>query len=166
MQAPELLVKAVRDVLRGKARDGSTTKKDAALAVMGKIEKAGGPTKFGIGAAALRMAFAHIIDVEITRQLKMGLTDHEQKYILPAGTPAEIIAELGKVSRWISISDGSEAVWVPALQASPVHWMDNAALKEKKARQTQTKANASMDIARFLMTNHFASLEEALTKGV
>src|SRR5262245_30382439 len=166
MQAPQLLVTAVRQVLNIKAREGKTTKKDATLLVMGKIEKAGGPTKFGIGAAAMRMALVHIIDTEITRQFKMGLTDHEQKYVLPASTPAEIIAQLGTVSRWISVSDGSEATWVPALQASPTDWMDNAVLKEKKALQTQRKANASVDIARFLITNDFASLEEAMSKGV
>src|SRR5262245_12791075 len=161
MQAPQLLVTAVRSVLSMKAREGKTTKKDATLAVLGKIDKAGGPTKFGIGAAAMRMALSHIVATEVTRQLKMGLTDHETKYVLPADTPREIIAALGKVPRWIAINDGSEAVWVPALQATPIHWMDNSALKEKKAQQTHVKANISTDIARFLMTNDFGSLEEA-----
>jgi hypothetical protein len=165
MQAPELLITAVRSVLRMKAREGKTTKRDATLAVLGKIDKAGGPTKFGIGAAAMRMALTHIVDIEVTRQLKLGLTDHEYKFVLPAETPMEIIAALGKVPRWIAISDGSEAIWVPALQATAVNWMENSALKEKKAQQTQIKANMSTDIARFLMMNNFSSLEEAITKG-
>jgi hypothetical protein len=161
----ELLINAVRAVLNVKAREGKTTKKAATLSVMGKIDKAGGPTKFGIGAAAMRMALAHIIDLEVTRQLKMGLTEHEYKYVLPTSTPMEIIAALGKVPRWIAISDGTEAIWVPALHATPTHWMNNSSLKEKKAQQTQAKANISIDIARFLMVNKFASLEEAFAKG-
>ena len=113
----------------------------------------------------MRMALTHIIDVEVSRQLKLTLTDHEYKHVLPASTPMEIIAALGKVPRWIAISDGTEAVWVPALQATPIHWMDNSALKEKKAQQTQRKADLSTDIARFLMMNKFNSLEEAFKKG-
>jgi hypothetical protein len=165
MQAPELLVAAVRAVLKMKAREGKTTKKDATRAVLGKIDKAGGPTKFGIGAAAMRMALSHIVDTEVTRQLKMGLTDHEAKFVLPASTPTDIIAALGKVPRWIAINDGSEAIWRPSLQASPDDWLLNSELKEKKARQTETKANVSMDIARFLMANKFSSLSEAISKG-
>src|SRR5262245_22791620 len=105
MQAPELLVAAVPSVLSMKAREGKTTKRDATLLVLGKIDKAGGPTKFGIGAAAMRVALTHIVDIEVTRQLKIGLTDHETKYVLPADTPAEIITALRRVPRWIAISD-------------------------------------------------------------
>lgn len=165
MQAPELLITAVRSVLNMQSRKGKTTKREASLAVLGKIDKAGGPTKFGIGAAAMRMALTHIVDVEVTRQLKMGMTDHEYRFVLPADTPMEIIAALGKVPRWIAVSDGSEAEWVPALQATPTNWLENSQLKEKKAQQTQAKANVSTDIARFLTMNNFASLEEAISKG-
>jgi hypothetical protein len=166
MQAPNGLIQAVRSVLSTKARDGKTTKREAAIMVMKKIETAGGPTKFGIGAAAMRMALLNLVDCEVTRQLKMGLTDHEHEFVLPASTPKEIIAAVGKVPRWIAISDGSDANWVFSLQATPEHWSQNAALKEKKAQQTQRKANVSIDIARFLMINKFRSLSEALSKGV
>jgi hypothetical protein len=165
MQAPELLIIAVRSVLRTKAREGKTTKRDATLAVLGKIDKAGGPTKFGIGAAAMRMALTHVVDIEVTRQLKMDLTDHETKFVLPASTPMDLIAALGKVPRWIAINDGTEAIWRPSLQASPDEWLLNSELKEKKARQTEAKANVSIDIARFLMVHKFISLSEAISKG-
>lgn len=165
MQVPDSLVKAVRHVLTAKARDGKTTKKDATLMVMRRIEGAGGPTKFGIGAAALRMALNYLIEGEVTRQLKMGLTDHEYKFVMPASTPMEIIAALGKVPRWIAIDDGSEAEWVPTLQATSEHWLLNSELKDRKAKQTEAKANMSLDIARFLAMNKFRSLEEALHKG-
>lgn len=164
--ASELLISAVRSVLRTKAREGKTTKRDATLAVLGKIDKAGGPTKFGIGAAAMRMALSHLVDMEVTRQLKMGLTDHEYKFVLPADTPMEVISALGRVPRWIAINDGSDAEWIPALQATPTNWLENSQLKEKKAQQTQAKANTSTDIARFLMMHKFTSLNEALSKGV
>jgi hypothetical protein len=165
MQLPDTLVNAVRSVLMTKARDGKTTKKDATLLVMKRIENMGGPTKFGIGAAAMRMALNYLIEGEITRQLKMGLTEHEYKFVMPASTPMEIVAALGKVPRWIAIGDGSEAQWVPTLQASPEDWLLNSELKEKKAQQTQAKANVSLDIARFLAMNKFKSLQEALHKG-
>lgn len=162
----ELLARAVYSVLKTKARDGKTTKREARQAVIGRIDRAGGPTKFGIGAAALRMALVHLVDTELTRQMKMGLTNHETAYVLPASTPTEVIAAIGKIPRWIAINEGPDAIWVPALQATPLQWMDNSALKEKKAQQTQAKADMSTDIARFLISNRFESLEEAMTKGV
>jgi len=166
LQIPDILVKAVRSVLQTKERDGRTTKREATLLVTRKIERAGGPTKFGIGAATLRMALNSLIEGEVTRQLKMGLTEHEYKFVMPASTPMEIIAALGRVPRWLAISEGSEANWVFALQATPEEWVMNAALKEKKAEQTQRKADVSTDIARFLAMSGFRSLREALDKGV
>jgi hypothetical protein len=166
MHAPDNLIQAVRSVLNTKARAGQTTKRDATIMVMKKIESAGGPTKFGIGAAAMRMALQSIIEGEVTRQLKMGLTDHETEFRLPSSTPREIVAALGKVPRWLAISEGSEAYWVFSLQATPEHWSRNAALKEKKAQQTLTKANVSLDIARFLAMHRYGSLSEVLMKGV
>lgn len=165
MHAPDPLIQAVRSVLQTKARDGKTTKKQAMLMVMGKIERAGGPTRFGIGAAAMRIALQYMIEAEVTRQFKMGLSEHEAKFMMPASTPSEIVAALGRVPRWLAVSDGSEANWVFALQATPEDWMMNASLKEKKAEQTQRKANVSMDIARFLAMHSFRSLQEALSKG-
>jgi hypothetical protein len=166
MQAPESLIKAVQSVLKTKARDGKTTKRAATIMVLGKIEKSGGATKFGIGAAAVRTALTYIVETEVTRQMKMGLNDYETKLVLPATTPMEIIAALGKVPRWIAISEGPEALWIPALQASKKEWFANAELKEKKALQTQAKANISVDIGRFLAMNKFNSLEEAMRKGI
>lgn len=166
MTAPQQLIDAVQHVLKIKAKEGKTTKHDVTIMVHGRIEKAGGPTKFGIGAAALRMALLHVIDTEVARQLKSTLTDHEYKFVLPASTPMEMVAALGKTPRWIAISDGSEAIWKFSLQASPEDWMANATLKLKKAQQTRDKASESEEIALFLRMNKFACLAEAITKGV
>jgi hypothetical protein len=166
MTAPQLLIDAVHHVLSIKAREGKTTKHDATLMVHGKIEKAGGPTKFGIGAAALRMALLHVIETEVARQLKQMLTEHEYLHRLPAGTPMEIIAALGKTPRWIAVSEGTDAQWVFALMASPEQWMANAQLKYKKAAQTKDRARESEEISLFLKAHRFASLAEAMSLGV
>lgn len=160
------LANAVQHVLNLKLREGKTTKHDVTLLVHGRIEKLGGPTKFGIGAAALRMALFHIIETEVSRQMKRQLTEHEYRFRLPADTPMEFIAALRKVPWWIAISEGTDAIWIPSLQATPQHWMQNAALKRKKAHQTEVKADVSAEIARFLMSHKFGCLAEALTKGV
>ena len=165
MEVPQPLIDAVRNALKVKAREGKTTKKDVRVLVYRRMEKAGGPTRFLIGGAMLHAATIHLIDMEVGRQMKMGLTEHETLFCLPAHTPAQIIAALGKVPRWIAISEGGDANWVPSLQATPQDWFKNAELKEKKARQTGNRANESMDIGRFLAMNKFASLEEALAKG-
>jgi hypothetical protein len=167
MTTPDSLIRAVQSVLNTKAtRDGQTTKQEAVILVLRRIENAGGPTRFGLGAAAMRMALAHLIEIEVTRQLKQGLTEHEYLHVLPAHTPMEVIAALGKVPRWIAVSEGAEALWIPSLQATPGNWFANAALKERKAAQTQAKADVSTDIGRFLAMNSFNSLAEAISLGV
>jgi hypothetical protein len=166
MSAPQAVVNAVRAVLKRKERDGRTTKNDAVIEVLGKIEKMGGPTKYGIGTAMMLMAIRHIIEAEVSRQFKGGLTEHEYLHVLPAGTPMEFIAALRKVPRWIAINEGSDAEWRFSLRASPDDWRKNAAMKIKKARQTLNRADESEEIAMFLIKHKFSCLEEALTKGV
>ncbi len=165
MSAPQALINAVAHVLGIKAREGRTTKHDVTLMVHGRIERLGGPTRFGIGAAALRMALLHVIETEVGRQLKQTLTEHEYMHRLPAATPMEIIAALGRCPRWIAISEGTDAIWKFALTASPEDWLANARLKHKKALQTRDRALESEEIADFLRTHRFSCLAEALTKG-
>lgn len=166
MTAPKLLADAVEHVLKLKARSGSTTKHDAVLLVHGRIERAGGPTRFGIGTAALRMALMHVIEAEVSRQLKQTLTEHEYKHVLPSSTPMEVIAALGRTPRWIAVSDGSDAIWKFSLSAGVDDWRANAALKYKKASQTLNKARESDEIAMFLSTHSFSCLAEAMSRGV
>jgi hypothetical protein len=154
------LAEAVRSVLKTEARKGQTTKNSATILVLKRIENAGGPTKFGIGAAAMRMALAHIVSVEITRQFKTPLSDHAIDYILPKTAPAEIVAAFGKIPEWIAIEEGIDALWMFSLKARSEHWGANASLKEKKAAQTIAKANISLDMQRLLITYGFKSLEQ------
>lgn len=160
MTTPKPLTEAVRSVLRTKARAGQTTKKEATILVLKRIESMGGPTKFGIGSAAMRMALAQMVSTEVGRQFHIPLSDHAKEYIIPKTAPAEIIASFGKLPSWIAIEEGTDAIWMDALKARSEHWSANAALKEKKAKQTIAKANASMDIARFLASHGFKSLED------
>ena len=160
------VAKVVRDVLRTRLKHGTTTKQATTLEAWKKIERTGGPSKYGIGAAALTMAMQRIIEVEVTRQLKMPLTDHEKEFVLPATARAELKDIVNKVPRWIAIEDGREALWMSTLKARPEHWRANGALKEKKAEQTEAKADVSNEVAMFLALNGFASLEEAMRKGV
>jgi hypothetical protein len=154
------LAEAVRSVLRTEARKGQTTKNSATIMVLRRIEKAGGPTKFGIGAAAMRMALAHLVGVEITRQFKTPLSDHAVEFILPKTAPADIVAAYGKIPEWIAIEEGCDALWMFSLKARAEHWGANASLKEKKAAQTIAKANISLDVQRLLTGYGFKTLEE------
>ena len=166
MKAPPLVVKAVQHALKIKAKEGQTTKADVTTMVLRKIELAGGMTKFGVGAAMVHMASHLIVETEVTRQLKMSLTEHEYVHSLPATTPMEVIAALGKTPRWIAIHDGGDAIWKFSLGASPDDWMSNARLKYKKAHQTITKGRESEEISLFLTKHKFESLAEAMSKGV
>ena len=165
MAASSLLMNAVRSVLKVQARVGQTTKNTATIMVMKRIDRAGGPTAFGIGAAAMRMALSYLIATEVTRQFKSGLSDHAVRFVLPPTTPAEIIEALGKVPAWIAIEEGEGALWVYALKATPANWHANADIKEKKSKETAKKANASVDIARYLAMNGFSSLQDAITSS-
>jgi hypothetical protein len=157
MTAPQL-IECVRSVLKLQRRTGQTTKNGAVILAMKKIEDKGGPTKFGIGAAAMRMALHHIIGTEVTRQFKAPLSEHAAEYVLPKSAPAEIVAAFGKIPEWIAIDEGGDALWIYALKARPEHWLANARLKDRKAQQTIAKANFSMDIARLLMAHGYSSL--------
>jgi rhodanese-related sulfurtransferase len=159
------LTEAVRSVLKTKARQGQTTKSDTTMLVLKRIDNAGGPTKYGIGAAAMRMALSHIVSTEVMRQFKQGLSEHAKEFVLPPAAPAELRQTLGKIPSWIAIEEGHDALWMFALKASRQHWEANARLKEKKAKQTIDRANVSMDVARFLSAHGFRSLEDLLGGG-
>ena len=157
------IAKAVSDVLKMKAKKGQTTKSDAARLTYMKIEKLGGPSKFGIGAAAMTMALMHIINTEVGRQLKMPLTDHDAEYVLPKSVRDEVRELCNKVPRWIAIEDTVDATWMHTLKARPEHWEANGMMKTKKANQTQLKADVSTEVALFLYDKGYRNLEEAIS---
>lgn len=157
------LAECVRGVLKTKARAGSTTKSEATILVMNKIDKVGGPTKFGIGAAALRLALANIVNTEVSRQFKSSISEHAQTFILPKDE-TDILSQFERIPGWIAIEEGADALWVFSLKARPEHWMANAQMKEKKALQTIERANFSMEVAMYLETHGFKSLEDVLAK--
>ncbi len=159
------LTEAVRSVLKTKARVGQTTKQEATVLVMTKIDKAGGPTKYGIGAAAMRMALSHIIQVEVSRQLKTPLSDHASTYVLPKSEPVEILKKLGSVPEWIAVEEGKDALWMFSLKARIPHWIANAELKHRKGQQTIAKGNVSLEIAMYLEANKFRSLGDVIGGG-
>jgi hypothetical protein len=156
------VAKAVSDVLRMKAKRGQTTKTEATMLTLRKIENLGGPTKFGIGVAAMNMAMMHIVGNEVTRQLKMPLTDHDATFVMPKTIRDEVKEICEKVPRWIAIADGADAIWVHTLKARPEHWEANGNMKNKKAVQTQLKADISTEVALFLIDKGFDNLEEAI----
>lgn len=155
------IAKMVKGVLKTEAgKSGRTTKKSATLMVWGKMEKMGGPTKFGIGVAAMITACQYIIANEVSKQFKHTLTDHEVEYILPGKIPAELTEILGKFPRWIAIEEGADAIWVYWLKARQEHWQANAALKHEKSFQTLNAARAITDIAEFMHRHGFTTLGE------
>jgi hypothetical protein len=167
MSAAKPLINAVRSVLKMKAaKTGQTTKSEAVILVMKKIDGLGGPTKFGIGAAAMRMALQHIIGVEVARQFKQPLSEHATDYILPKTAPIEIIDAFGKLPEWIAIEEGSDAIWMYALKARAEHWKANFEMKQRKGLQTLQRANISQEIELFLERYGFKTLEDVFIKRV
>jgi hypothetical protein len=150
----------VQRALKDFARGGSATKSDVAVRVWTRIEKLGGPSKYGIGLAAMTMGCMHYINAEVTRQFKSSLTDHEFEYILPGRLPDELISIVagGKVQRWIAIEEGTDAMWVYWRKATVEHWQANAGMKKRKADQTQVAAQYSKEIADYMETHGIKSL--------
>ena len=159
------VAKVVGEVLRKQLKNGTTTKHSVTLQAWKKIEKTGGPTKYGVGAAAMTMAMMHLIETEVTRQLKMPLTDHDAEFRLPASIRADLKDIVVKIPRWIAIEDGKDAIWMSTLKARSEHWRANGVLKERKAAQTQAKANISMEVELFLEVNGFTNLEDAIARS-
>ena len=156
------IAKVVREVLRMKMKSGVTTKNAIVLMAYKKIEKLGGPTKFGIGAAAMMMALHHLLEIETTRQMKMPLTDHDAVFRMPVGVRADLKAIMVKIPRWIAIEKGKDALWMAALKARPEHWEANGTLKVDIAEATFNKADVSFEARDYLRANGFQSFEEAI----
>lgn len=159
------VAEAVRSVLKTKARVGQTTKQEATILVINKIDKAGGPTKYGIGAAAMRMALMHIVQAEVTRQFKTPLSEHAETFVLPKSEPVELLKKFGAVPEWIAIEEGKDAVWIYSLKATIPHWIANAQLKHKKAAQTAAKGDISLEIAMYLEEHGLKSLADVIGGG-
>ena len=149
---------AVRYVLKTKARAGSTTKSTASTLVWQRIKDTGGPTRYGIGTAAMIIGCKHVIDLEVTRQFKTNLSEHEIEFILPTTIPADLIKIMGRVPRWIAIEEGPDAMWMYWRAATPRHWKANADMKRKKAEQTLVAARYSQEIADYLETHGISKL--------
>jgi hypothetical protein len=149
---------AVQHVLKMKAKNGQTTKQDAAQLVWRKIENTGGPGAYGIGRAAVTMACLHIIETEVTRQFKIVVSEHVRQFIIPKHMPMEIVRALDKIPGWIAIEEGRGALWKYSLKATSQDWDRNFEMKDKKAEQTHTSALLSLDISRFLASNGVRTL--------
>lgn len=156
------IIKVVRDVLRLKMKSGVTTKSSAALLAYRKIESLGGPTKFGIGAAAMMMTLLHILETEVTRQMKMPLTDHDAAFRMPPGVAAELKDIMVKIPRWLAIEKAKDALWMSTLKARPEHWAANGSLKVEIGEATLEKADISFEVRDYLRSNGYQSLEEAI----
>lgn len=159
------VAKVVSDVLRSKLKNGTTTKHDIKILAWKKIEKSGGPSKYGIGTADMIMAVMHIIDSEVTRQMRMPLTDHDAEFRLPPSMRADLKEIVVKIPRWIAIEEGPNALWMSTLKARAEHWELNGAMKGRKAAQTQAKADISTEVQMYLETHGFANLEEAIARS-
>jgi hypothetical protein len=154
--------KLVHDVLLDEAKKGETTKKGATALAMLRLEASGGPGKFGIGPAEMIMCLKDMVGKEVTRQLKAQLPDgFVPGYAWPNAPPA-LLQELHRLPAWIATEDGSDARWVPSLKATAAEWDANAQLKMKKAEQTIKQADIATDIARYLNTYGYDTLDDAI----
>jgi hypothetical protein len=154
----KLLAKAVASVLHKEARKGQTTRNTATILTMKRIEDAGGPTKFGIGAAAMRMAFKNIVGIEVMRQMKLPVSGHDAEFILPQNLPEEVKVMLFKMPHWIALEEGVDAIWKNWRKATSLDWLANAVMKQKKAHQTLARMRYSEDIALYLEAHNLNTL--------
>jgi hypothetical protein len=125
------------------------------------MDRRGGADAFGIGPAEIRMALKHIVGAAVGKGLKRGLPDNVLHHALP-NAPPELVQVMPRLPAWIAIDEGVNAVWIPSLKATVEQWMANAKLKETKARETMKKANASADMAEFLIQYGINSLAETM----
>jgi len=153
--------RVVSNVLLDEARKGTTTKKGATALVMLQLERGGGPGRFGIGPAEMIMCLEHMVGTEVSRQLKSRMGEEFLSGHAWPNAPPGLLQELTRLPAWIAIEEGSDALWVPSLKATAAQWKENAALKIKKAEQTYKQADVSTDIANYLETYGFDTLDDA-----
>jgi len=160
MTAPQQVQKCVARILKTERRKGETTKQGCVALVMNNLSRGG--NGYAIPPALLHAASKHIVASEIDRQLKQGLPANIFGHAL-RNAPPELAQVLPNLPAWIATSEGAEARWVPSLQASAADWMANAQMKDRKARQTKKKANASADISRYLSEYGMSSLSDSVS---
>lgn len=157
------LTRIVSAILKEQAARGNgASKKAVSSAVWGKIEQRGGPTKIGIGRAAITLGCLYYIGNEIQRQLKTKVTERDVKHLSSGGIPSELRRFLGHIPRWLTVDEGSDPVWVHWTNATVQHWQANAALKRKKANQSLASAQRSLAIANYMATKGIKRLGQVL----
>jgi len=157
MSFPEL-TKLVHAVL---ARElNQVTKRGATAVVWSKLEQRGGPTSVGIGRAALTVGCMYFIGTEIQRQLRAKISEREAR----GNFSADLVKLLGRVPRWLSISDGADPVWVHWTKATAADWRASAVLKRRKANQTIISARCSTKVADYMEAHGIKTLDQLLDK--
>lgn len=161
MAVPKPVSDCIARVLKAEMRKGHTTKQDVVLLAMNEMGRRG---DYGLPPAMLKVVAQRIYQAETERQLKSGLPDNVVRLAF-RNAPPELVQVMPKLPAWIALSEGLHARWVPSLQATAEEWMANARMKQKKAQQTLTCADASADLARYLSEYGLNSLSDVLWTG-
>jgi len=161
--APRKIQQLVTSTLRREAANrGRTTLNNIVTMVYSQIERRGGYQAFGIGRADIVMAVRSIIAREAKSQLIKTLPEDSFRAVLNNGAPPELRAILPRLPQWIAIEKGSDAQWVPSLQATYQEWLANAEMKNILANQTIRRADFSVNVADYLKQYGLTSLSEVL----
>jgi len=161
--APPRVQRLVRETLRREAASrGRTTLNNVVTLVYSQIERRGGYQAFGIGRADIIMAVRSIIARETKSQLVRTMPEDDFRAVLNNGAPPELRAILPRLPQWIAIEKGSDAQWVPSLQATYQEWLANAEMKNVLASQTIRRADFSVNVADYLRQYGLGNLAEVL----
>lgn len=158
MPVPKQVSDCISRILKDEMRKGKTTKQDVTLLAMNDLRSR---TDFGLPRAMMQVVAQRIVASEVDRQLKTGLPDNVVHLVL-RNAPPELVQVMPNLPAWIATSEGLHAQWVPSLQANAEQWRMNARLKNEKARQTEIRANASLDLANYLSTYGLNSLSDSM----
>lgn len=158
MAVPKQVSDCIARILKKEMRKGRTTKHGTTMLAMNEMRN---NTDFGLPRAMVQLAAQQIVSGEVGRQLKVGLPDNVVNMAL-RNAPPEIVQVMPNLPAWIATSEGIHAQWVPSLQATAEQWRLNAMLKYEKAKQTESRANASADLANYLSTYGLKSLSDSM----
>jgi hypothetical protein len=163
MQITPQLKREIEKVI--KAEDARTQNglviSDITTIVYNNMQRKGGPTKFGIGTADQIMMFRNYISQGVRQQFQSKMPDSFHRAAMATCPPA-LVQTMTYLPQKIAIEQGPKAHWVSSIRASANDWQAHGRMKYKIAEMTRQRARVAEDIMRYLQSNGFTSLGNAL----
>jgi hypothetical protein len=157
MNKPPLsrIERVVITILNQERSRGSTTLRDATTLSVSKLLEHQNVDDY-VGPAERIMLFRDKVRKIVHSHLKGPFNSAGYNGVK---IPANL--QLGRLTSWLAIAEGPNALWVPTTKASLEQLQMNYEMKRKKRRQSQDAERITLDLKNWLEDKGYSCLEDA-----